>query len=84
MPWRNGKRLTSRLPDCSQARTTKAQMISGPFTFALGATSSKRYTPSESYHSVIESRNSCLRSSACAARGDNLVTRCCGNVPVTS
>ena len=50
----------------------------------LRATSSKRCTLSDSYHSVIESKNSCFRSSACAARGDNLVTRCCGNVPATS
>ena len=50
----------------------------------LRATSSKRYALSDSYHSVIESKNSCFRSSACAARGDNLVTRCCGNVPATN
>ena len=35
------------------------------------------------YHSFIESRNSCARSSALAGRGESLVTRCCGRVPST-
>ncbi len=35
------------------------------------------------YHSSIESRNSCFKSSAPAGRGDILVTRCWGRVAAT-
>ena len=36
------------------------------------------------YHSVIESKNNCFKSSALAGRGDSFVTRCWGRVPSTS
>ncbi len=37
-----------------------------------------------SYQAIIADSKSCASSSGPAGRGDNFVTRCCGNVPSTS